>query len=208
MSGSCTLLLQSSSGKLGVGFGRDGALIHDSSGDEELARSRDIRRAIGIGLQACGLTLADFGRIYVDIGPGGLGATRTSVAFANATGFAAGLPVIGVPAFELLGFHAARITGLPVAIARRAARPNLFFGLFEQGQLREFRYTHRDEAAQAIAGLGPDIALAGNVPFSRDGAELAPIANAAPMQDMLDLVTRSDHATRTDARALPITETL
>lgn len=202
------LLLQSSSGNLAVGFGQDGALVHDSSGDAELARSRDIRRALTQGFEATGLGLTDFTRICVDIGPGGLGATRTSVAFANALGFAQGVPVIGVPAFELLGFHAARATGRPVRIARRAARPNLFLGRYADGGLESFDYVTETAAAEAIATEPAPIALAGNMPFAHAGTELTPLTNAAPMQDFLDLVRSPAYLERDDQSAAPITENL
>lgn len=207
MSGT-VLLLQSSSGNLAVGFGQDGDLIHDSSGDADLARSRDIRRAIALGLDATGLRLADFSRICVDIGPGGLGATRTSVAFANALGFALDVPVIGVPAFDLLGFAAARATDRPVRIARRAARPHLFLGRYDGDTLESFDYVTEPAAARAIAAEPAPIALAGNMGFAHAGTDLAPLTNAAPMRDFLTLVTRPAYLPRADRAAAPITENL
>lgn len=202
------LMLQGSSGDLAVGFGDGDRLIHDSSGDAELARSRDIRRAIAQGLEATGLALPDFDRICVDIGPGGLGATRTSVAFANALGYALDRPVIGVPAFELLGWHAARVTGRPVYVARRAARPNLFLGRYAGGRLERFDYVTEDSAAATIAADPEQVALAGNMTFARGSEKMTPLANAAPMRDFLDLVRSPAYLARDDARAAPITETL
>jgi len=201
------LMLQSSGGVLALGIGAGDRVIFDSSGDTALAQARDIDGALRKGLAETGLRLGDLDRIGVDIGPGGLGATRTAAAFANALGFALGVPVIGLPAFALLGFHGARATGRPVLIARRAARPHLFLGRYTD-RLERFDYVTEDDAQAAIDAESGPFTLAGNMRFQHGGTLREPLTNAAPLTDMLALMRSPAYLERNDASAVPITEDL
>ena len=84
-----SLLLQNSAGQMAVGLGEGDRLIFDSSRDAALVGLRNVQAHVQAGLDQSGKAMSDVGCVFVDIGPGGLGATRTTVAFANALGFAA-----------------------------------------------------------------------------------------------------------------------
>ena len=104
-----SLLLQNSAGQMAVGLGEGDQLIFDSSLDAGLVGLRNVQAHVQAGLDQSGKTMSDVDCVFVDIGPGGLGATRTTVAFANALGFAASIPVIGLHAFELIGRHVSAV---------------------------------------------------------------------------------------------------
>ena len=201
-----TLLIQASNGVPALALGRGGEIVFDSSKDETLSGSREYRMLLETGLAACGGALSDLSLIACDIGPGGLGVTRTAAAFANALGFARGIPVLSLPAFELLGAEVS--TGKPtmikpVAILRRAARPHVHFGIFRDGKLAHYEHCLEKSALEQLSNLD-DYDLAGNIEV--EGHD-APITNMAAMNTMLeralDAVTPGP-----EARAYPIVEVL
>ena len=136
-----SLLLQNSAGQMAVGLGEGDQLIFDSSRDAALVGLRNVQAHVQAGLDQSGKAMSDVGCVFVDIGPGGLGATRTTVAFANALGFAASIPVIGLHAFELIGRHVSAGGERPVVCIRPAARPNYYIGKVEAGVLSQFQFT-------------------------------------------------------------------
>lgn len=154
------------------------------------------------GLAACDSSLDALTRIAADIGPGGLGVTRTGVAFANALGFARGLGVIAVPAFEMLG-HAVEDHELPTVLMRRAARPYVHFGIWQAGKLVKYEHCEQARALQATKDLDK-FYYVGNV---QDDALPEPLFNTAPMDAMADLVAHLPDPAP-DARAYPIVEVL
>lgn len=197
-----TLVIQASNGVPALALGRGDQILFDSSEDEALSGSRDYRMLLETGLTAIGAELSDLSRIACDIGPGGLGVTRTAAAFANALGFALDLPVLALPAFELLGAEVSNDTK-PVAILRRAARPHVHFGIFQDGKLVHYEHCLEKSALAQLEDM-TDYDLAGNIEL--EGRE-APVTNRAAMQTMLNL-TLAAPATASDARAWPIVEVL
>ena len=199
---SLMLLLQTSNGVPMLGLARADEIVFDSSTLPEWDGSRDYRAILEAGLAALGADLSDLTEITVDIGPGGMGVTRTGASFANALGFALGLPVCAIPAFEMLGAQLAT-DETPVVIVRKAARPYVHFGLYQNGELARYEHLTRDEVQNLITSLHK-FNLAGNVSF--DGHN-APMRNAADLQTMLT-VARSKPAPAPQARAYPIVEVL
>ncbi|MBU2868913.1 hypothetical protein [Pacificibacter marinus] len=197
-----TFLLQTSNGVPVLGLARGDEIVFDSATDESLIGSRNYRMVLETGLDRLSATLGDIKQIFVDIGPGGLGVTRTGVAFANALGFSLGLPTTGLPAFELLGAEMA-LDGVPVVILRKAAKPFVHFGMFENGMLAHYEHCERDIALDMIAKLDK-YRIAGNV--VDDGLK-SPEANVASMGTMLK-VARSKALPASNTRAYPIVEVL
>lgn len=201
------LLLQTSNGAPVLGLARGGQLVFDSAQDAELSGSRDYRLVLETALSQVGANVSDLSRIFVDIGPGGLGVTRTGVAFANALGFALSVPTVGLPAFELLGHHVVLHTDggvdREVALLRRAARPYVHFGIYARGALSHYEHCEEALAVEKLASL--DISnIAGNIPV--EGLP-APLTNVASLDAMLSLaLTKADAPT--DTRAYPIVEVL
>ena len=199
---SLMLLLQTSNGVPMLGFARDDQIVFDTSAQPEWEGSRDYRAMVDAGLKALGAQLSDLTAITVDIGPGGMGVTRTGASFANALGFALGLPVLAIPAFEMLGAQVAK-GDTPVVLLRKAARPYVHFGIYRDSQLAHYEHLTRDQALSQIKELDK-FTLAGNVPL--EGVE-PPLTNAATLQTMLT-VARSKPAPAPQARAYPLVEGL
>lgn len=199
------LLIQNSTGQFAMGLARDGALAFDSAALPALIGVKSPSAHFAALRAATGLAPADLGAIFVDIGPGGLGATRGSVAFANALGHGLGIPVCGVPAFALLGAHLEAETGKPVLCLRPAARPHFYVGLWEKGAL-ELRFLPRPEVEELVAAHRQSHVFAGKftLPDLEDAPE--PRANTVPMQAFWAHI-RGQTAPQS-ARAWPITEDL
>lgn len=197
-----TFLLQTSNGVPVLGLAHGDGIVFDSATDEALIGSRNYRMVLETGLDQLGATLGDIKQIFVDIGPGGLGVTRTGVAFANALGFAVGLPTTGLPAFELLGAELC-LDDTPVVILRKAAKPFVHFGIYEDGTLAHYEHCERDVALNMISKLDK-YRIAGNVEI--DGLK-APETNVASMTTMLN-VARTKAVPAPNSRAYPIVEVL
>ena len=196
------LLLQTSNGLPVMGLAKGDDVVFDSALDDALLGSRDYRMVLDFGLNQVGAQLHDIAQIFVDIGPGGLGVTRTGVAFANALGFALGLPTTGLPAFELLGAELSQ-ADQPVVILRKAARPYVHFGVYQDGALTHYQHCERDTALEQIEKIDT-YALAGNVEL--DGMAV-PATNVASIQTMLS-VAKTKATPSNTARAYPIVEDL
>ncbi|AJE46203.1 hypothetical protein [Celeribacter indicus] len=199
---SLVLLLQASNGVPSLGLGRDGSVVFDSARIPALDGSRDYRALLDTGLSACGATLPELTLIACDTGPGGLGVTRTAAAFANGLGFALGLPVLSIPAFEALGAELDDGT-TPVALLRRAARPHVHFGLYRAGKLEHYEHCLEEKAREQLGKLD-DYVLAGNVAV--EGAP-PPATNRASMATLLRLALTAPQPAP-GARAHPIVEVL
>ncbi|SFK06470.1 hypothetical protein [Celeribacter neptunius] len=207
---SITLLLQASNGVPALALGRGDAIIFDSSTVEALAGSRDYRMLLETGLSEIGAELNDLSLIACDIGPGGLGVTRTAAAFANALGFALSLPILALPAFKLLGAEVAghsNGSAKPVAILRRAARPHVHFGIYEPdatgGKLVHYEHCLEKSALEQIQNMD-DYDLAGNIEVE---GHASPVTNMAAMETMLKLALAAP-TPAPEARAWPIVEVL
>lgn len=197
-----TLLIQASNGVPVLALARDGAIRFDSSEVESLAGSREYRLMLETGLTEIGATLKEITRIGCDIGPGGLGVTRTAAAFANGLGFTLGIPVVALPAFALLGAEA--FDGhTPVALLRRAGRPYVHFGIFRDGTLIHYEHCLEEDALKQLENLDK-YNLAGNIPV--EGAA-PPKTNTAKMATLLSLVDAAPKPAA-NARAYPIVEVL
>ncbi|PUB11828.1 hypothetical protein [Yoonia sediminilitoris] len=205
-----TLLLQNSSGQLGVGIAEGERLLFDSSVDSSLTASRNVLEHLESARSQLGQSLDDMGEIFVDVGPGGLGATRTTAAFANALAYAKGIAVTGVNAFSLIGSHVARSTDRPVICIRHAARPHFYVGRFEDGRLHDFAFLEKQAVLDLVTRTRDSAVFAGKFKFGPDDVGIAPpsVANAASMLSFLLFARSVDHPSRGAARVFPITESL
>ena len=160
-----SLLLQNSAGQMSVGLAEGDNLLFDSTADVDLSGSRNVEAYVSAAFTHSGRIIGDVGRVFVDIGPGGLGATRTTVAFANALGFAKKIPVIGIHAFELIGFHVAQSAQKAVVCIRPAARPNYYMGLYDQGALSDFSFVDADAVQSFVRRHQHTASFAGKFSF-------------------------------------------
>lgn len=198
-----TLLLQASNGVPMLALARGDEIVFDSTKRPEFEGSRDYRAMLEAGFAATGITLSDLTLIGCDIGPGGLGVTRTAAAFANGLSYARGIPLRPVPAFALLGAEVATAPDRPVVILRRAGRPFVHFGIFEQGKLSHYEHCEEEIAVGNALKLN-DCDFAGNL---KNASIPEGLVNAASAQTMLTCVLAADD-TAPEARAFPIVEAL
>ena len=208
-----SLLLQNSAGQMAVGLGEGDQLVFDSSLDTGLVGLRNVQAHVQAGLDQSGKSMSDVDCVFVDIGPGGLGATRTTVAFANALGFAASIPVIGLHAFELIGRHVSVGGVRPVVCIRPAARPNYYIGKFEFGVLSYFKFADVDAVKEFVRAHREIADFAGKFAFPNGenaSDETWPVSqgNSASMDCFLALGLEKYQTSTHSARVFPISENL
>ena len=160
---SLLLGIETSSLRYAVVFGRDGQLLFDS-GDEREAPA-DLAGLVERGLAAVGAGRQDIDAIAVDIGPGGLGAVRAGVSFANALAWSLARPVYPVSAFELIGFEAWREVQAPILCLRATSHGNAYVGIYDGAAVTTMRYGPLAATVAGVAGTLRRIGVAGT---SRD----------------------------------------
>jgi tRNA threonylcarbamoyladenosine biosynthesis protein TsaB len=162
---SLLLGIETSSLSYAVVFGRGDQVLFDSGEDIPGDRPPDLAGLVERGLGFIGAQAADIARIAVDIGPGGLGAVRAGVSFANALAYALERPVCPVTAFELIGFEAWRKAGVPILCLRGTSHGNGYVGLFDGAAVTAMRYGQLAPTIVAVAGSLAELGVAGT---SRD----------------------------------------
>ena len=208
-----SLLMQNSAGLMSIGLADGDQLLFDSLVDVDLAGSRNVEAYVRAAFSQSGKTIADVGCVFVDIGPGGLGATRSTVAFANALGFANSISVIGIHAFELIGYEVAKLTKKPVVCIRPAARPNHYMALYDKGTLSHFSFVDTDTVQLFVRGHQHTASFAGKFSFSevleaKEGPWPAPVANSASMPSFLVVALEKYKTGARTTRVYPISENL
>ena len=175
---SLLLGIETASLSYAVVFGRGGQVLYDSGEDAAGEPAKDLAGLVGRGLAAVGATPADIAAIAVNVGPGGLGAVRAGVSFANALAYGLGRQVCPITAFELIGFAAWRQAGLPVLCLRATSHGNAYAGLYDGGAMTAMRYGPLAPTILAVAGGRARLAVAGT---SRD--QVAAILPGATVVD-------------------------
>ena len=160
---SLLLGIETSSLRYAVVLGRDGRLVFDSG--DEAQPPADLAGLVERGLAAVGAGRHDIDAIAVDIGPGGLGAVRAGVSFANALAWSLTRPLYPVTAFELLGFEAWRNIQAPILCLRATSHGNAYVGLYDGVAVAAMRYGPLAVTVIAVAGTLSRIGVAGT---SRD----------------------------------------
>ena len=159
---SLILAIETSSSEYALALGRDGQAIF-SSKDATPAYPRDLSRVLSDALRDLKISAAEIDGIAVNVGPGGLGAIRAGVAFANALSFALCKPVLSRNFFELAGMQARRSSSSPVLIAVPGPGGSAFLGLFENGQVQQTKFGSLEKLAGELAGNRTELAVAGRL---------------------------------------------
>ena len=208
-----SLLLQNSAGLMSIGLADGDQLLFDSTIDVDLAGSRNVETYVSAAFTHSGKDIADVDCVFVDIGPGGLGATRTTVAFANALGFANVIPVIGINAFELIGYDVAQLTKKSVVCIRPAAKPNYYMALYDQGILSEFSFVDTAVAKAFVRCHQATAEFAGKFFFTAvdgfpEAAWPVPSINSASIASFLGVALDKYVEGVRSTRVYPISENL
>ncbi|MEI9994709.1 MAG: tRNA (adenosine(37)-N6)-threonylcarbamoyltransferase complex dimerization subunit type 1 TsaB [Rhizomicrobium sp.] len=160
---SLLLGIETSSSEYAMALGRDGKIIFDSAPLYRDRAARDLSLILDRALAELQIQVADIDGIAVNVGPGGLGAIRAGVAFANALSFALGKRMLPMNFFELAGVQAQRQFERPVLTAIPASDGMAYLGLFENGRVQEARFGRfEDLVGQVAAGRG-SLAAAGRL---------------------------------------------
>ena len=99
-------------------------------------------------LNEFGANVGDIGLIAVDIGPGSFTGLRIGVAFSKSLAQAAGIPIVGVSAYDVA--EAAREPAYP-RIALVAGKPDYYYLRVQRSADRGFEFVHGESPAIASA---------------------------------------------------------
>lgn len=160
-----SLSIETSTATFAAALARDGRVIATRALEGVPPARRDLPGLVAALLHEVGATVADLGRIAVDVGPGNLTAVRTGVAYADGLAFALGVGIATADSLELMAAQAG--DGAPVLCLRNAGAGRAYAGLFGLG---EPRYTHGPLTGIAVAA--PEVLVAGD--FRTEVADLLP----------------------------------
>lgn len=155
------LAIETSSNVPAVALSMDGVVVFNSA-KRPPPENADISALAAEAFKAGGVTARDLTAVGVDTGPGGLGAVRGGVAFANALSYALGIPVRGFNLFEIAGRQLAGKTGAAVLGAVPAAGENVYLGLYRNGVVEVARFGEPKDIAAAFAGV-TEVLVAGRL---------------------------------------------
>ncbi len=125
------LAIRSSSGRFAIGLlAADGTLLSAKYANDDRQRAQNIADLYQELAADVAFTKADISEIIVDLGPGGLSATRAGVSFANALAFGLSTKLAGVSALELQMLDLRRNSDAPILSLRPAAGGDAFWAFY------------------------------------------------------------------------------
>lgn len=151
------LAVETSSNVPAVALSIDGVVVFNSA-TRPAPENADISALAAEAFKTGGVTARDLTVVGVDTGPGGLGAVRGGVAFANALSYALGIPVRGFNLFEIAGRQLAGQTGAAVLGCVPAAGENVYLGLYRKGAVEIARFGEPKDIAVAFTGVNEVLA--------------------------------------------------
>lgn len=130
-----TLFIQTSSGDYRIGVEKAGQIVSSVACDVHKEHNHIVLSdLIKHALQHMSMPITAIQQICVDIGPGGLSATRIGVAFANALAYAGQIPVFGISAFDLIAAQVFAHNDCSVIVLRKASAGHYFYSLYPCSQ--------------------------------------------------------------------------
>ncbi len=112
-----------------IGFFDKDIFVWRSDTDNSLNKN-DLHDHFRYGLEACDMPIANFTEIVLDIGPGGLIATRSGVSFANGLAHSLGIKIVPVRSLDLMFYHKVEKDFERVITARKSNNGNFFMNFF------------------------------------------------------------------------------
>ncbi len=190
------LCIETAAPSIMVAFGESGrVLFEDSPEDGMVDGPVYLGDAVRRGLDGTGLRKCDVDAIAVDLGPGGLTATRGGVTFANALAWGLGVPLVPLDYFDLVTAETGACSAVVCIRPTTAGQ-----GFFREGE-GPLMVDDLATLARHCRARMPDIVLAGIVtpdvtalfPGSRIGAAAA---STATLVRCADKAFASGHTTR------------
>ncbi|MEM1419903.1 MAG: tRNA (adenosine(37)-N6)-threonylcarbamoyltransferase complex dimerization subunit type 1 TsaB [Pseudomonadota bacterium] len=202
---SLTLVIETSSRAYAIGFSRKGGVVYKSIHDVANNSGRDLKPQVKAGLGGLGAAASDISKIAVNYGPGGLGAIRAGVAFANGLGFALNVPVAPLLSFELFAEEARARTDLPLLCLRKAAAGAAYAGLMRPDAEAVLRFGPLSSVTRLAADL-PAVALAGSfrVEAAAQLADVETIDTGIDAPRIQTLATLAERHPGQDVRVEPV----
>lgn len=144
---SLIIAIETSSSDYELALGDTTDILFNSAEHKGLNATKDLGLLLRTGLEETGRNIKETSLITINIGPGGLGAVRSGVSFANGLSFGLGVPLLPLTAFELVGYKVSQKGGAPVLITSNAADGHAYGGLYAQDALQEYRFGLLGEVA-------------------------------------------------------------
>ena len=156
------LAIRSSSGRFAVGLmAPDGILLSAKYADDDRQRAQNIGDLYQELATDFAVNKADITEIIVDLGPGGLSATRAGVSFANALAFGLSAKLVGVSALELQMLDLRGHSDAPILSMRPAPGGDVFWAFYLGTDKKAQGRGLALEAIEAALNKVPSLTLAG-----------------------------------------------
>lgn len=152
------LAIETSSNVPAVALSVDGVVVFNSATRPDPTPNAELGAMVAEALQVGNVAVRDLTAVGVDTGPGGLGAVRGSVAFANALTYGLGIPVKGFNLFEIVGRQLAGRTDAAVLGAVPAAGENVYLGLYRNGVVERARFGEPKDIVSAFSDVAEVLA--------------------------------------------------
>jgi tRNA threonylcarbamoyl adenosine modification protein YeaZ len=147
------LAIETSSNVPAVALSVDGVVVFNSATRPDPTPNAELGAMVAEALQVGNAAARDLTAVGVDTGPGGLGAVRGGVAFANALTYGLGIPVKGFNFFEIAGRQLAGRTDAAVLGTVPAAGENVYLGLYRNGVVERARFGEPKDIAGAFSDV-------------------------------------------------------
>lgn len=136
------LIIEATSRFIDIGLGNENKLLfnHRIENDLSIIKEQLISSYVLQSLKELRKKPKDIKIIAVDIGPGRLTSTRNSVSFANGLAFSLGIPICPFTSFELIGFEAWKLFGLPILCTINSTEGKAYAGLYANDTVLKMKF--------------------------------------------------------------------
>ncbi len=155
------LCIETAAPQTSLVLGRGDAVLFSDQPSGRVESPVYLRKAVEASLEQSGHGTADIDAVAVDVGPGGLMATRSGVTFANVLAYALGKPLIALNSFDLVGREAWQAHGLPVFCVRPTTEGDALAAVFDQDGLGPVTFGALERQVDDIAGRFEKLTVAG-----------------------------------------------
>lgn len=146
-----------------VALGEEGRLLFEARPSGRVEAPVYLAAMVEEACRAAGIRRRRIGHVAVDRGPGGLMATRSGVAFANAFAYGLERPLVALDYFDLVGAESWALHGLPVLCVRETAAGQAFTARFDGDGLTGFGFGALEERCRLAGADLAALTLAGTV---------------------------------------------
>jgi tRNA threonylcarbamoyl adenosine modification protein YeaZ len=115
-------------------------------------------------LSNAAISLQDATFIAVNIGPGGLSATRSGVSFSNALRYGLSIPLIAIRRFEIIGSYAHQVSKKSVLCVQRGPEGQGFVAVYDETGLHSNSFGELDDILERTPNLTLGRVLIGQLP--------------------------------------------